>query len=198
MKLLNTVTLYTVPSIWVNQWSSKTTKPYDRIVGIEYKFETLWSVEYKNGDPRVSYSRQNTKKVDVQLPPNLQKRLFSFFRRYFTVIPDEQDKYNCHRFAYWMIGRNDASNFRRPRAPYPSLKNKNLVKSGIKLGDTGVWILNGNKKKSVHSVLGLGKDYDKYLQVLAYKGYLALADRRSLKNYFESEFNGSVDLYTQI
>ncbi|HEY1645468.1 MAG TPA: hypothetical protein VGF75_03715 [Candidatus Saccharimonadales bacterium] len=195
MKLSNPVTFYTVPSVWVNEWSSKTTEPYDRIVGIENEFETLWSVEYINGDPRVAYSRQKVKKVDLKLPPDLQKRLFSFFERYFAVIPEEKDKYNCHRFAYWMIGRKDASNLRRPRAPYPSLKNKSLVKSGIKLGETGVWILDGNKKKSVHSVLGLGKDNDTFLQVLAYKGYLALADKKSLKNYFEAEFKGPVNLY---
>jgi len=195
MKSSNSLTFYTVPSVWVNQWSSETARPYDRIVGIENKLETLWAVEYKNGDPSVSYSRQNVKKVDVQLPSDLQKRVFSFFKRYFAVIPDEKDKYNCHRFAYWMIGRKDASNLKRPRAPYPSLKNKSLVKSGIKLGETGVWILDGNKKKSVHSVLGLGKDNDTFLQVLAYKGYLALADRKSLKDYFESEFEAPVDLY---
>lgn len=194
MKERSFVTFRTVESTWMNLFTDKTSKPYSRVVGLQTSSGELWAADSDNGDSENHYEKQNANRQTIELNEILYVRLVSFFKRYFSVVPDEKDAYNCHRFAYWMTGKSIAQELERPPAPDASIRKRRRVNGGLPLGEHGVWILNDGEK-AVHSVIGLGKDKPEYMQVIASQGYLALDGYKNLQDFLQNNFKGKVELY---
>jgi len=196
---IDTITARTVPSTYVSAFAKPTEIPYRRVVGLMIPgFGELWS-RVDPTIPESAYSPDEATSEDMALPHDAGQKLGRFFFRFFVEPPrvrgvgsdpeDMRTEYtNCHRFGYWMRGVLAAEGFELPDEPN-HIVEMGRVGRQLRAGVHGVLGLRDDAAgygTAMHSVVGLGEDSDRCMQVLASQGFMGIDTYTNVVDYYQS------------
>lgn len=179
------IQVQTVSSRWMRPSSvyddipiPPTQHPYSRIVGLEADDHTMLWDSSSRGDPQGDYDQSDTRRETLPVNETLHRRLAAFFLRHFVDPSADQWKYNCHYFGASLADPDNADLF-VPNAYVDSsaevMRSLNILPKDatLELGQRAILGAYTTKPVPVHTVIGLGKQYDHCLQVVAWGGHLA-------------------------
>jgi len=195
------VIFHVVESTHVSGSARDTDQPYSRVVGLsigEGMSEELWTPQGANHD-QLEYDKSDTDAISIGVKQDIAYRLGSFFNRFHvegpnhfanpdenTVAPDDTSDYsraNCHRFGYWMKGAIVAEGKEIPAEPSHMTREGFWVKPPLPQGKHAAL---GRNSSAPHSVVGLGKDSDKCVQVMSTGGPMGIDTYENVLAYYDS------------
>ncbi|HMS50271.1 MAG TPA: hypothetical protein PKA02_02435 [Candidatus Saccharibacteria bacterium] len=198
MSGVSEIGLYTTPSTWVSPFAGDLSKPYRRVVGVQYG-DGVPSVDWAQVDPVNTISAYDRTDADLEvitMPTNTARLLIGFYKRFFVNSPqtrpqysrgdgyyqgEQTEEYNCHRFGYWMQGTPAAQKFECPEAP-DHITERRPAHTPLPLGRHGVL---GTVGAAVHSIVGLGEDREDCLQVLATGGHMGIDTYEAIVDQYD-------------
>lgn len=175
-------------STWVRTGYPPTPTPFERVVGIESKKGTIWADNTYSQDPSREYASQHVRDVTINLPLDTAERLVDFFHLEYGPDKGQQRLFNCHRFAAHIAGLQS-----KPwPMPYSEPTFDQFIKpadlsSGIDAGRIAIIGCRDGRERPgpIHSVIGLGADDDRCIQVMSGEpGHLAIATYSNMLDYW--------------
>jgi hypothetical protein len=189
------LSLYTVPSVWINDEHGELDTPYKRVVGLRRadQREISWSKINPNNDINSAYKSLDSIEEVFEMPSTIAQLMGSFYLRYFVELTGriETEVVNCHRFGYWMKRLATVGNMLVPNAP-DFVTQGPTVNGSLGIGETGVI---GSCGTALHTVVGLGKQRSECIQVVAYDGYMGIDSYQNVLESYDPENLQDLDIY---
>ncbi len=179
MSSIETLRLHTVNSRWLNRAYPLRAIPYARVVAVETASDILTATEHSPGDPQSQWEQDDVKVHDIEVDGDFSVRFLSFFIIYYQKSRPDWERYqNCHRFAFWMQGATAMNTDLAPLADRVIQNGTTVSLPGLELGRFATIASPTQVARQDfvghHSVVGLGVDDERCLQVMEYEGYLGI------------------------
>lgn len=178
---------YCVPSTFVTE-GIFVDEPFNRVVGLETSTdEILWTPKEFDYDPSGEYNENDVERIELPVNDDMREIIETFFRKHLADTSSRQNEYNCHSFAFSIVG---------VEVQYPGLQEAvSVIEKGerqevpLRLGQLGVF---GGKHKSTnyarpdHSAIGT-EDPERCIQIMGVAGYLGLTPYESILRHYMSK-----------
>lgn len=176
------INVYTTPQDFVKVGFPRASRNFDQIVGIQTDDgERLWSNYVSPGDSTPPPKPIDTEESILPLNEYQAAKLLQFFKDWFLHLRTGAPKINCHWFARWMT---DAHTDTVDHTPNMDIIQNGVPTQTLAIGQAGILGFRMNNQSAVvHSLIGLGSENPKCLQVMAMNGYLATADYDTVHTY---------------
>lgn len=194
--------VFTVKSDWICRYGALDVEPYDRVVGIGVpdSDEPLWTVDVVPEDFESKFDPKDTEREELKLPHDMALNLISFFKKHLRDNDGERDLfYNCHRFAYNLGGSEPQSGLAGTISASEVIKFGEKTDPPLDIGRHAVYgAFHGEGSSArglpqpLHSVVGLGQEEERCLQVGDMEGHLGLRKYVNIDAYYQ---NFNQDLY---
>lgn len=188
--------IFTVKSDWIRRDEALDVEPYDRVVGVDVpdSDKTLWTVDVVPEDFESKFDPKDTEREELKLPQNMALNLLAFFKKHLTDSDGERDLfYNCHRFAYNLGGSEPQSGLVGTISAGEVIKFGEKTDPPLSIGQHAVYgAFHGEESSSnglaqpLHSVVGLGQEEERCLQVCDIEGHLGLRKYVSVEAYYQN------------
>lgn len=182
MTSAETLMVYTVPSRWQR---GRTATPYQRVVGLlDHDGDRVWTPKADEWDSAGKYSQSDAIERQITSDEVFKTRLTGFFLTY--LVDKAEERFNCHRFGYWMSGSQNAATEAGVLEPLHIAIDGQAV-GDLLLGQHGVIATRreGFEHSFIpHSIVGLGKGNPECIEVTGYSGYMAISPYDSVNTAY--------------
>lgn len=154
-------------------------RPYQRVVGVAHEKAHHWAPESAHG----GYVRSRVDEEELDLGEITEERIATFFGRYLTCGGGPSyvgPWYRCHSFAHFVATGQRAESWVGARVDDRATTQLSIGQRGLILGKER------SRTWQDHSVVGLGVDQDRCLQVLATRGPMAITGIEQIRQFYDA------------
>lgn len=179
---------------------------FDIVVGIEIDNETSFLPENSKLAQAIEYDESQIDSTKLVVPSVLALRSIAFFKGPISRRSKKYTPYNCHTFADFMEGQPSVDygtfpySHTAPEIVSSGFEATYPLKEGVRgvIGESSLPSrLMCRRLRTCHSLIGLGKNNPRCLQITNTNQFMALAQYDSLIENYHSRYSMSnIRLYT--